>query len=155
MAILRVRCGSSVYVQKKWSFSFSCCGFSACSSALTVKRRFAGSRGGMVAVVTEDRIVESNSPVRCGGVEDRNSQRAKLLTSGSLARTLELAGGVVERWRHHTGDYGAVVGSLNRRASRTLLTVLPTLFIALSACNKTSDGIHNLPGLVQLNEGIH
>jgi hypothetical protein len=104
-----------------------------------------------VAVVTEDRIVESNSSVRCGGVEDRNSQRGKLLTSGSLARTLELAGGVEERWRHHTGDRGAVVGSLNRRASRTLLPVLPTLFITLSSCHKVPDGIRNLPALVGLN----
>jgi hypothetical protein len=86
-----------------------------------VKRRFAGSRGGTVAVVTDDRILESNSSYVVVW-EAEIHRREELLTSGSLARTLELAGGVVERWRHYTGNSGAVVGSLNLRASRTLDT---------------------------------
>lgn len=56
MAIRRVLCGSSVYVQKKWSCSFSNFG-SCCSSALTVKPRGAGFFEGTVAVETEDRMV--------------------------------------------------------------------------------------------------
>lgn len=56
MAIRRVRCGSSVYVQKNASSWLAGCG-SCAFSALTVKPRLEGFRGGMVAVVTEDRIV--------------------------------------------------------------------------------------------------
>jgi hypothetical protein len=56
MAIRRVLCGSSVYVQKKWSCSFSAFG-SSCFSPLTVKLRGTGSLDGTVAVETEDRIV--------------------------------------------------------------------------------------------------
>jgi hypothetical protein len=66
IAIRRVLCGSSVYVQKKWSCSFSIFG-SCCFSPLTVKPRLTGFLGGTVAVVTEDRIlaiVEKQS-VRC------------------------------------------------------------------------------------------
>jgi hypothetical protein len=56
IAIRRVLCGSSVYVQKKWSCSFSIFG-SSCFSALTAKLRLAGFLDGTVAVVTEDRIL--------------------------------------------------------------------------------------------------
>ena len=58
MAIRRVLWGSSVYVQKKWSCSFSTIG-SSCFSALTVKPRGTGSLDGTVAVETEDRILGS------------------------------------------------------------------------------------------------
>ena len=73
MAIRRVLCGSSVYVQKKWSCSFSNFG-SCCSSALTVKPRDAGLFEGTVAVATEDRMIAAvrdncSLKVRSGGVE--------------------------------------------------------------------------------------
>ena len=54
IAILLVLCGSSVYVQKNLSFSPSTWGSGF--SALTMKLLLAGFRGGMVAVVTDDRI---------------------------------------------------------------------------------------------------
>ena len=56
MAMRRVRCGSSVYVQKKSSWSWAA--WACCFSAVTVKLRRAGLRGGMVAVVVEARIVQ-------------------------------------------------------------------------------------------------
>lgn len=56
MAMRRVRWGSSVYVQKKSSWSWAAC--ACCFSAVTVKLRLAGSRGGTVAVVVEARIME-------------------------------------------------------------------------------------------------
>ena len=56
MAMRRVRCGSSVYVQKKSAWSWAAC--ACCCSAVTVKLlRLAGLRGGTVAVVVEARIV--------------------------------------------------------------------------------------------------
>lgn len=52
IAMRRVRCGSSVYVQKK-----SSCSLTAVEcSALTLKPRGVGLRAGSVAVETEDRI---------------------------------------------------------------------------------------------------
>jgi hypothetical protein len=59
MAMRRVRCGSSVYVQKKSSWSWAAC--ACCFSAVTVKLRLAGSVGGIVAVVVEARIVRYDS----------------------------------------------------------------------------------------------
>jgi len=56
MAIRLVLCGSSVYVQKKWSCPSSSTG-SSCFSALTVKPQVAGCLDGTVAVEAEDRIV--------------------------------------------------------------------------------------------------
>jgi hypothetical protein len=56
MAIRRVLCGSSVYVQKKSSCSLAAWGF-CCFSALTVKLAFGAFPFGTVAVETEDRIV--------------------------------------------------------------------------------------------------
>lgn len=61
MAMRRVRCGSSVYVQKKSSWSWAAC--ACCFSAVTVKLRLAGSGGGIVAVVVDARIVESTTVV--------------------------------------------------------------------------------------------
>ena len=56
MAMRRVRCGSSVYVQKKSSWSWAAC--ACCFSAVTVKLRLAGCLGGTVAVVVEARIAK-------------------------------------------------------------------------------------------------
>jgi len=59
IACRRVRCGSSVYVQRKWSSSFfggadAAALFSDLAGAAPL---FVGFAGGMVAVATEDRIV--------------------------------------------------------------------------------------------------
>jgi hypothetical protein len=58
MAMRLLLCGSSVYVQKKWSCSFAAAGaFSSALSGLTVKLPPAALRDGTVAVVTEERIL--------------------------------------------------------------------------------------------------
>jgi hypothetical protein len=91
IAIRRVLCGSSVYVQKKWSCSFLACG-SSCFSALTVKLRGTGSFDGTVAVETEDRILGSrekqSQSVRAEGLTELSKFVEYLTLSSALAEAV-------------------------------------------------------------------